>query len=237
LDYEIENNVPIGWINYSIQKTEPNGAWHRLERGEIPLDAKFFEQFNQDFRHQEIWEAFNADQRKKNPKATPSVTPTTLPKVDAEPMFSQMMGAAASPDPHMFPALQKLKASGRFIMGALSNTTIIPPTHELSKRSATEEVKQYFDFFISSAHCGLRKPDPRIYALAMKEMNDAARKKGFPHLEPKDVVFLDDIGINLKFAKVAGMRTIKVNLGKIRDAVKELSEVTGMQLLEDEARL
>ncbi|KAL1956356.1 hypothetical protein VTO42DRAFT_7339 [Malbranchea cinnamomea] len=235
LDYEIANNIPVGWINYAIQQTSPDGAWHKLERGEIKVDAEFFKAFNSDFKHVKIWEAFNAQRRAKDPTA-PEVTPSVLPKVDAEYLFWEMMRISRSPDPHMFPALQKLRDSGQFVMGALSNTTILPEDHELSKRSATEEVKKFFDFFISSAHSGLRKPDPRIYALAMKEMSDAAKKKGFPSIAPEDVVFLDDIGINLKFAKKAGMRTIKVNLGKIRDAVKELEQVTGMQLLDSEEK-
>lgn len=173
--------------------------------------------------------------REKDPKA-PAVTPPVLPVVDAEYMFWEMMRVSRSPDPHMFPALKKLRDSGKFIMGALSNTTILPEDHEFAKSSATNDVKKFFDFFISSAHSGLRKPDPRIYALAMKEMNDAAKKKGFPSIAPEDVVFLDDIGINLKFAKKAGMRTIKVNLGRIREAVEELEEVTGMQLLDSEEK-
>lgn len=134
----------------------------------------------------------------------------------------------------MFPALEKLQASGQFILGALSNTTILPAD---SPVGPPVDVKRFFDFFISSAHVGLRKPDPKVYALALKEMNDAAKKKELPGLvEPDDIVFLDDIGINLKWAKKAGFRTIKVDLGKSWDAVKELEEVTGMQLLANDGR-
>jgi FMN phosphatase YigB (HAD superfamily) len=47
------------------------------------------------------------------------------------------------------------------------------------------------------------------------------------------MVFLDDIGENLKAARKAGMRTIKVNLGRSREAVKELEKITGMKLSGD----
>lgn len=220
-------------MNYSIQETTPDGAWHKLERGETKLDADFFKGFNSDLRHVKLWEAFNAKLRAKDPNA-PATTPSVLPAIDAEYLFWEMMRVSRTPDPHMFPALQKLQDSGKFIMGALSNTTILPD--DFTKKPAVDDVKRFFEFFISSAHSGLRKPDPRIYALAMKEMNDAAKRKGFPSLAPEDVVFLDDIGINLKFAKKAGMRTIKVNLGRIREAVKELEEATGMQLLDSEEK-
>ena len=57
-----------------------------------------------------------------------------------------------------------------------------------------------FDVVIESAVVGLRKPDPRIYELVLRELDvDAAA-----------AVFLDDLGINLKPARALGMTTIKV---------------------------
>ncbi|KAI1976769.1 hypothetical protein LOZ53_003645 [Ophidiomyces ophidiicola] len=243
LDYELANNIPVGWINYAIQNTSPNGAWHRVERGEVELGPRFFEDFNSDFQHQHLWEAFQEQKNKKKPQASSTSSTTSahlpLPKVDAEYMFWEMMRVAREPDPYMFPALKKLKKSGKFILGALSNTTILPEDHPYSKSSATKDVKTAFDFFISSAHCGLRKPDPRIYELAMDNMRQMAEKRGLDGIAPEDVVFLDDIGINLKWAKKAGMKTIKVNLGKTDDAVRQLEKYTGMSLLDsgDKARL
>jgi epoxide hydrolase-like predicted phosphatase len=135
----------------------------------------------------------------------------------------------------MYPALKKLRESGQFLMGALSNTVIFPEGHEYNKDASG--VKSQFDFFISSAHSGLRKPDPKIYQMALQEMDTLAKKRGLPGTNPNDVVFFDDIGENLKGAKKAGMRTVKVTLGKTQDAVKELEKLTGLQLLEDQARL
>ncbi|KGQ02170.1 60S ribosomal protein L5 [Paracoccidioides lutzii Pb01] len=218
LDYEIANKIPIGWINYSIQHTSPNGAWHKIERGEVKIDADLFSEFSADFQHKHLWEVFHAQESQK--QGIPTLSPLPLlPKIDAEYLFWEMMRVARSPDPYMFPALQKLQASGQFVLGALSNTTILPTDNPLPP---PVNVQQYFDFFISSAHVGLRKPDPKIYALALKEMNDAAKKKGLSSILPDDIVFLDDIGINLKWAKKAGFRTIKVDLGKTKDAVREL---------------
>ena len=57
-----------------------------------------------------------------------------------------------------------------------------------------------FDLVIESSKEGLRKPDPRIYTLACSRMQ----------VSPTDVVYLDDLGINLKPAKALGMHTIKV---------------------------
>jgi putative hydrolase of the HAD superfamily len=57
-----------------------------------------------------------------------------------------------------------------------------------------------FDVVIESAVVGLRKPDPRIYELVLRELDVAAAAS----------VFLDDLGINLKPARALGMTTIKV---------------------------
>jgi len=65
---------------------------------------------------------------------------------------------------------------------------------------------------------GLRKPDPRIYALACATMG----------VEPPEVVFLDDLGVNLKPARAMGMATIKV--AEPGAAIAELETVVGFPL-------
>lgn len=209
-----------------------------MERGQVKIDADWFAEFNRDFRHVHVWEAFHAEMAKKSTPSTSSSSTSLppLPNIDAEYMFWEMMRISQTPDPYMFPALKKLKDSGLFVLGALSNTIILPENHELTKRPEKDEVKKMFDCFVSSAHTGLRKPDPRIYAFALKEINDAAKKKGTPEIKPEELIFLDDIGINLKWAKKAGMRTIKVNLGRTQDAVKELEAATGLKLLDVEGK-
>ncbi|KAL2220979.1 putative epoxide hydrolase [Thermoascus aurantiacus ATCC 26904] len=238
LDYEIANNIPLGWVNYSISRTSPNGSWHKLERGEIKMDAGFFAAFNRDLRNPTVWKEFHERlrQQKQAPDVDAPIPP--LPQVDGEKLFWEMMRISRSPDPYMFPALKKLRASGQFLMGALSNTAIFPDGHPYNEEDPNG-VKAQFDFFISSAHVGLRKPDPRIYELALKEIDKLAKRRGIKELTASDVLFLDDIGENLKAAKKAGMRTLKVNLGRTRDAVRELERITGLQLLEreDKARL
>jgi FMN phosphatase YigB (HAD superfamily) len=152
-----------------------------------------------------------------------------------------MMRKSASPDPWIFPALKKLKASGLFMVGALSNTVVFPEGHPLRReKSASNELREIFDFFVSSAHVGLRKPDPRVYQLALSKANEFAdahagsergKKLGWGDgVKTDEVVFLDDIGENLREARRQGFRTIKVPLGKAYEAVEELEAVTGLKL-------
>ncbi|KAJ5904266.1 hypothetical protein N7504_006649 [Penicillium tannophilum] len=235
LDYELSQNIPPGWVNFSISRTKPNGSWHQLERGDIPMDAKFFAGFNEDLRNPNLWKEFHEQLHKKKGASGPATIPP-LPTVDAEWLFWEMMRISRTPDPYMFPALQKLRESGKYLMGALSNTVKFPEGHPYN--NDVSGVKSQFDFFVSSAHTGLRKPDPRIYEFAIQEMKALAQKRGLPAVQASDIVFFDDIGENCKAAKNAGMRTVKVTLGKIEDAVKELEKITGLPLLEgDKARL
>ncbi|KAJ5247512.1 hypothetical protein N7468_002495 [Penicillium chermesinum] len=236
LDYELSNNIPPGWVNFSISRTSPNGSWHRIERGEIPMDANFFAAFNEDLCNLTLWKQFHEQQHKKK-GLSGTVTVPPLPKVDAEWLFWEMMRVSRAPDPYMFPALKKLRASGKFLLGALSNTIKFPEGHPYNNDASG--LRSQFDFFISSAHTGLRKPDPRIYQVAIQEMDSLAKKRGFAGATAGDIFFFDDIGENLKAAKRAGLHTVRVTLGKTQDAVKELEKITGLQLLEseDKARL
>ncbi|KAK7754850.1 hypothetical protein SLS62_003164 [Diatrype stigma] len=239
LDYELGLGIPPGWINYSISKTAPNGFWHKLERGEIPLGDGFYSGFNDDLHDSARWEAFYKLQQSKNPTLPKELPP--VPNLDGRWLFNDMMTASNAPDPWMYPALQKLRDSGRYIIAAVSNTVIFPPGHALHRPDFfNDPIRKLFDVFVSSAHVGLRKPDPAMYEFTLKEVNNFARShansaRGRPlgwedGVKPEQVVFLDDIGENLKAAKVLGFQTIKVPLGKAFEAVDQLEAITRLQL-------
>ncbi|PKS07513.1 hypothetical protein jhhlp_006117 [Lomentospora prolificans] len=245
LEYELELGIPPGWVNYSISKTSPNGFWHRLETGSIPMDEAFFAGFKEDLHNQERWEAFYRTQQAKDPKLPREIPP--LPAVDSNWLFNQMMTISRTPDPWMFPALQALKASGEYMIGALSNTVIFPPTHQLHRSLSNDPIRDPFDFFISSAHVGLRKPDPRIYELALRTANEFAEKHrgserwkrlGWDNgIKADEVLFFDDIGENLRAARQFGFNTFKVNLGRAFEAVDQLENVTGLKLAGDHPKI
>jgi putative hydrolase of the HAD superfamily len=65
---------------------------------------------------------------------------------------------------------------------------------------AVHDALGVFDHIVESSKVGLRKPDPRFYVLACELAGVA----------PDEVVFLDDLGVNLKPARALGMTTIKV---------------------------
>ncbi|MEQ8234012.1 MAG: HAD-IA family hydrolase [Gammaproteobacteria bacterium] len=87
-----------------------------------------------------------------------------------------------------------------------------------AQAAAMAAVMEKFDFVIESSKEGLRKPDPRIYALACERMGTA----------PGEVVYLDDLGVNLKPARAIGMTTIKVVSEE--QAIADLGAVLGLAL-------
>lgn len=210
------------------------------------MDEAFYEGFSRDLSNPELWAAFYDAQRVKNPSLPEKVPP--VPRIDAEWLFHDMMTSAVHPDPWMFPALKALKSSGKYILAALSNTVIFPPGHTLHKPDiASDPIRSIFDCFVSSAHVGMRKPDPRIYQRAVQEVDKFARENaastrgrelGWGNgVRPEDVLFLDDIGQNLKAGKETGFRTIKVSLGRAFEAVEELENITGLTLAGDHPKI
>ncbi|PHH50225.1 hypothetical protein CFIMG_005868RA [Ceratocystis fimbriata CBS 114723] len=240
LEYELNLDIPRGWINTAISKSAPNGYWHRLERGEIPLDNAFFHGFSADLHNAAHWSAFCQRQNAQASTALTLAPDSPPPQIDAQKLFNAIVEHSATPDPWMYPALQALRTSGQFLIGALSNTVKFPAAHALSKSNVgANAVRSWFDFFVSSAHVGMRKPEPEIYRLALERANEVLEQKratgkgeglAAGPIEPSDILFLDDIGENLRAARAQGFRTLKVSLGRTYEAVDELERITGLKL-------
>lgn len=210
------------------------------------MDDGFFEGFNRDLHDQGRWQDFYRSQQAKDPSLPRDIPP--LPVMDGERLFNDMMTNSVPPDPWMFPALKRLKESGKYLVAALSNTVIFPPGHPLRRPNFLDDpVRSQFDVFVSSAHVGLRKPDPKIYQLALKRVNEYAaensdtekgRALGWADgIKAEEVLFLDDIGENLKAGRSEGFQTIKVLLGRAYEAVEELEKVTGLALEGDHPKI
>jgi putative hydrolase of the HAD superfamily len=75
---------------------------------------------------------------------------------------------------------------------------------------------ELFDVVVESRVVGVRKPEPAFYRLACEMVG----------VEPDEVVYLDDLGINLKPARAMGMHTIKVTDSEV--ALAELASATGL---------
>eukprot|EP00029_Vermamoeba_vermiformis_P013845 TRINITY_DN8777_c0_g1_i1.p1 TRINITY_DN8777_c0_g1~~TRINITY_DN8777_c0_g1_i1.p1 ORF type:complete len:272 (-),score=29.34 TRINITY_DN8777_c0_g1_i1:50-865(-) len=81
-------------------------------------------------------------------------------------------------------------------------------------------LSELFDVIVESYKVGIRKPDPKIYDLALEQLN----------LKPHECIFLDDLGINLKYPKKIGMFTIRVDMFDYVKALNELAHELGIEL-------
>jgi putative hydrolase of the HAD superfamily len=119
--------------------------------------------------------------------------------------------------PEMVEALKRIKAQHK--TGCITNNLPADAIRGRGGRSLyVAEVMVLFDHVIESAKIGLRKPDPRIYQLMVETLK----------VNPKNCVYLDDLGVNLKPARDMGMTTIKVL--NAAQAITELEAATGLTL-------
>jgi putative hydrolase of the HAD superfamily len=119
--------------------------------------------------------------------------------------------------PEMVEALKRIKA--QFKTGCITNNLPANAIGSMTGRSLyVAEVMVLFDHVIESAKIGLRKPAPRIYQLMVETLK----------VDPKNCVYLDDLGVNLKPAREMGMTTIKVTSGA--QAIAGLEAATGLKL-------
>jgi putative hydrolase of the HAD superfamily len=108
-----------------------------------------------------------------------------------------MIGSSLGPRPEMMRAIERIREQG-LRTAALTNNW-----NDEQKRATPHTLHELnvFDVVVESAVEGMRKPDPRIYALALGRLSVLA----------SEAVFLDDLGINLKPAREMGITTIKVS--------------------------
>src|SRR5438093_1230205 len=124
------------------------------------------------------------------------------------------IGEASAVRPRMLEAVHRLRARRRRV-GALTNNW-----KKAEPAPGGHALRDHFDVMIESSVVGLRKPDPRIYELACRELG----------VGPGRTAFLDDIGSNLKSARALGMTTIKVSDPDV--ALRELGALVGFDLVD-----
>jgi putative hydrolase of the HAD superfamily len=108
--------------------------------------------------------------------------------------------------PAMVTALDVLKSKG-FALGCITNNVPSGKGAGMAgsdeKAAAIAAVMGRFDHIIESSKAGVRKPDPRIYAMMCEALA----------VVPSQCIYLDDLGINCKPAAAMGMAAIKVTSG------------------------
>lgn len=122
--------------------------------------------------------------------------------------------------PRMLQAVERCRE--HFITACLTNNFGNGPQTEGARDDAKarewKNALALFDEVIESSKIGVRKPEPEFFELACKKLS----------IEPREAVFLDDLGTNLKPARAVGMFTIKVTDPDL--ALDELASLLGIDL-------
>ena len=188
--YEAERGLPRNIIR-SINAINPDSnAWARLERSEI--DGAEFDA------------AFAAEAAALGHDIRGSA------------VLALLSGAVR---PRMVAALDACRAAG-LMLGCITNNAPVGQGAGMARDQATSDtvaaILARFDHVIESSKAGVRKPDPRIYAMMVDALAVA----------PEACIYLDDLGINCKPAAAMGMTAIKVN-GEAQ-ALDDLGRLLGM---------
>jgi putative hydrolase of the HAD superfamily len=186
--FETARGLPADIIRRTNAANHLENAWAKFERAEVDIET-----FDRLFAEESL--ALGAEVRGRD----------VLPLLQGDLR------------PEMVEALKRIKA--QFRTGCITNNLPANAIGSMTGRSLyIAEVMVLFDHVIESAKIGLRKPDPRIYALMVDTLK----------VDPKNCVYLDDLGVNLKPAREMGMTTIKVTSGA--QAIAELEKATGLKL-------
>ena len=188
--YEEENGLPKDFVRSVNARNIQENAWAKLERSEVNAD-----EFDALFREE---------------------SRALGHEVPGKDILGLLSGDIR---PNVVDALKLCKA--RVKVGCITNNAPVGKGAGMSsdskKAEQVAEIMTVFHHVIESSKLGIRKPDPRIYALMCEALD----------VDPKHCVYLDDLGINLKPAREMGMHTIKVlNEAQL---LRDLREATGFE--------
>lgn len=176
-------------------------AWDHAERdlaiSRFRLDKAEFET-----RHKELVPAFEAGQTSLEQYLQQTVF--YQPRTFSPEEFKSFMFTLSKPKSDMLQLARKL--SDKYLMATINNES-----RELNQyRIQTFGLREIFDLFVSSCFVGLRKPDERIYRLALE----------LPQQVPGECCFMDDRAVNVETAAKVGMRAIL-----LRDAAQLMRDL------------
>ena len=190
--YEDQNRLPKDFVRSVNAVNIQENAWAKLERSEVTAD-----EFDTLFRNE---------------------SRTLGHEVPGKDILGLLSGNVR---PAVVEALKICKQQVK--VGCITNNAPVGKgagmSSDAKKAAQVSEIMKQFDHVIESSKLGIRKPDPRIYALMCEALD----------VDPARCVYLDDLGISLKPARAMGMHTIKVlNEAQLLQDLREATSVEGI---------
>jgi putative hydrolase of the HAD superfamily len=136
--YEARAGLPHRFLSEVVLAGGEDGAWARLERGELSMD-----EFTDEFA------------------AECAMAGGT---VDVDELFAQVH-TGSGPRPEMVVAIARIRSEGLKTGALTNNWRDERATDDVTPGTARPAMLDLFDVVVESAIVGLRKPDPRIYEL------------------------------------------------------------------------
>src|SRR3989338_444300 len=194
-EVERTHGLPPKSIARVIRRSGEQGAWAALERGEISAED-FDERFREDWlRHGDGGASFRGG---------------ALLEALEKASFGGEVDAGVDA------LLREMRVMRGVRAVALTNNW-----RGSISREQLLALEQRFDLVVQSCLAGCRKPEPRIYAHALERIRQSL--PGCADVMPHEIAFLDDLGSNLKPARLLGMHTIHVAPSRpLADALLEL---------------
>lgn len=200
------------WDFGGVLSTSPFEAFARFER-ERGLPEGFIRRVNATNPDTNAWARFERSELDLDGFAVAFAEESEAlgHRIDGREVLALLAGDLR---PHVVEAVRRCRAAG--LLTALLTNNV----GAMDGWQGTLALGELFDVVVESSKVGVRKPDPAAYELVLDEL-------GVPAAE---VVFLDDLGINLKPARAMGMTTIKVV--DPDEALAELERLLGIELLD-----
>jgi len=216
-DFEASHNLPKGYISIAIHAAgDAHGLFQRVERGELPLDDSSLRAWEVELTSLKSHQAYAAVAERFSGMKAQDLPSSFFPRrLDTRSMFRHIIEASVTIDPSMLAAVRALRAAG-FRTAVLTNDFRVAPgvfssAHEreawlwarLEIMGRVLNDRSLFEVVVSSAATRARKPEQRVYEVLFEAL-------GLPMSSANQILFLDDIGRNLKAAQALGIRTVLV---------------------------
>jgi putative hydrolase of the HAD superfamily len=168
-----------------------SNAWDHQER-DLAVERFLLSKPEFEARHQELLTAF--EEGKLSLDEYLERTVFYQARTFSREEFKQFMFSLSHPKPQALELARSLSSTCRYAMATINNESRDLNQYRIQKF----ELAESFDVFVSSCFVGMRKPDVRIYRMAL----DLTQ-----HL-PQECVFIDDRQENLTGAEKVGIRAV-----------------------------
>ena len=108
--------------------------------------------------------------------------------------FADFMMAESKPYPDMIAFMTELKRQYKIPTATVNNEPLELNEHRID----TYGLAGFIDVFVSSCYVNLRKPDPKIYQMALNIMR----------AKPNEALYIDDRKVYVELAQTLGINTI-----------------------------